>query len=209
MEFTTKATEKEIEDNHKLFEERQTFYKKKGLDFQKSREFLLEKTGRLEGSILEIGSGKGKTAITLVRAGYDIVSVDMNEEMLRGTALNLAYEKLLSKVKLYMMDAYSLEFKENSFNNVFIIEALHHIEDISGVFLETDRVLVKGGTLILSDFNENGMEIIDQAHRQEGNVHENSFVGKEAASSWLSSCGYKIRSYEDKCHWILIAGKEE
>ena len=103
MEFTTKATEKEIEDNHKLFEERQTFYKKKGLDFQKSREFLLEKTGRLEGSILEIGSGKGKTAITLVRAGYDIVSVDMNEEMLRGTALNLAYEKLLSKVKLNMM----------------------------------------------------------------------------------------------------------
>ena len=187
MKYVPKLTEKEIEDNHRLFEERRDLYANKDLDFLKSREFILEKARPLEGDILDIGSGKGIMALSLVKAGYSITSVDNNEEMLRIAALNLAYEKLLSKVELYVMDAYSLDFKENSFNRIFMVEALHHIEDINGIFVEIDRVLAGTGKLILADFNENGMKIVDQAHRQDGNVHENSFVGKEAASGWLSS----------------------
>ena len=207
MKYVPKITDKEIEENYNLFEERQTFYKEKGLDFQKNRQFLFEKIGRLKGKILEIGPGKGKTAISLVRAGYDIVVIDTDEGMLKTTALNLAYKKLLGQVEFYIMDAYALEFQENSFSNIFMVEVLHHIENINGVFEEIDRVLTKGGIFILADFNENGMKIVDQVHKEAGNVHKNSFVGKETAKKWLIEHGYGIKEHEDTCQWAIVAKK--
>jgi len=207
MKYMSKLTDKRIQDNHKLFDERRILYKEKGLDFLKSREFILEKARPLKGNILDIGSGKGIMALSLAKAGYSFTSVDNNEEMLRITALNLAYENLFSKAELYVMDAYALEFDENSFNNVFIVEALHHMDDIEGIFFEVDRVLSKEGKLVLADFNRKGMEIVDLVHGHEGRKHESSFIGRDVVESWLDRKRYKIKRYEDKCHWILIAEK--
>jgi len=201
-------TSKQIEDNHNLFNERRNFYKAKGLDFLKSREFILEKAGPLQGDILDIGSGKGIMVLMLVKAGYSFISIDNDVEALEITALNLAYENLLSRAELHVMDVYSLKFKENSFDNIFIVEALHHMHDISGVFAEVDRVLSPGGKLILADFNRKGMDIVDLVHRHEGRKHKTSCIGREEAESWLGRKGYSIKRYEDKCHWILIAGKK-
>ena len=208
MKYTPVLTSKQIEDNHKLFNERRNLYKEKGLDFLKSREFILEKAGPLQGNILDIGSGKGIMALALAKAGYSFISIDNDEEMLKITALNLAYENLLSRAELYVMDAYSLEFKENSFGNIFIAEALHHMDDISGVFSEVDRVLSPGGKLILADFNRKGMDIVDLVHGHEGRKHESSFIGKDEVERWLDRNGYKVKRYENKCHWILIADKK-
>ena len=209
MKYMPVLTSKQIEDNHNIFNERRNLYKEKGLDFLKSREFILEKARPLQGNILEIGSGKGIMALSLAKAGYSFTSVDNNEEILLITALNLAYENLFFKAELYVMDAYVLEFKENSFNNVFIVEALHHMDDIEGIFSEVDRVLSKEGKLVLADFNRKGMEIVDLVHGQEGRKHESSFIGRDEVESWLDRNGYKIKRYEDKCHWILIAAKEK
>ena len=128
--------------------------------------------------------------------------------MLRITALNLAYEKLLSKAELHVMDAYSLEFDEDSFNNVFMVEALHHMDEIEGIFSEIDRVLSKEGKLVLADFNRKGMEIVDLVHGHEGREHESSFIGRDKAESWLDRNGYKVKRHEDNCHWLLIAVKK-
>ncbi|MFC1480232.1 class I SAM-dependent methyltransferase [Candidatus Omnitrophota bacterium] len=197
----------EINDNHKCFKEKASIYKKSGLDFIESRKFILNKAGPLHGNILEIGSGKGNTAISLARAGYGLISVDNDEEMVRIAALNLAYEKLLPKVELYVMDAYSLEFKENSFNNIFIIEALHHMDDIDRIFSEVERVLSKEGKLILADFNNKGRKIIEDVHASEGRKHESSSISRNEAQKWLLDKGYNCKEYDDICHWVIIANK--
>lgn len=208
MKYMPELTNRQIQDNRRLFDERRSLYKAKGLDFLKSREFILEKAGSLQGTILDIGSGKGIMALSLAKEGYSFTSMDKNEEMLNITALNLAYEDLLSKVELYVMDVYSLEFDENSFNNVFIVEALHHMDDIAGVFSEVDRVLSSEGKLVLADFNKKGMEIVDLVHSSEGNKHKSSPIGRNEAENWLDQNGYKVKRYEDKCHWVLIAYKK-
>lgn len=207
MKYTPELTDKQIQDNHKLFDERRILYKEKGLDFLKIREVILRKTGPLQENILDIGSGKGIMALSLAKAGYSFTSVDNNEEMLRITALNLAYENLLSKAKLYVMDAYSLEFNKNSFNNVFIVEALHHMNDIAGVFSEVDRVLSPKGRIVLVDFNTKGMGIVDLIHGHEGREHKTSSIGRDEVANWLGRKGYSIKKHEDKCHWILLADK--
>ncbi len=207
MKYCPEFKDVELKENHKIFKNKQAYYKERGIDFDKNREFILEKAGRLKGSILEIGSGRGRTALSLTGAGYSIVSVDKDEAMLRVTALNLLYENLLEKAELHLMDAYSLDFKDKSFDNVFMIEALHHVDNIGGIFGEVDRVLKPCGKFIVADFNEKGMRVIDESHREEGGKHLNSLVGKEEAYNWLSSRGYKTESYDDLCHWVLIAEK--
>ncbi|MFA6635820.1 MAG: methyltransferase domain-containing protein [Candidatus Omnitrophota bacterium] len=208
MKYTPGLTDRQIQENNDIFNQRQDLYRAKGLDFLKFRRFILDKSGTLTGNILDVGSGRGVMALALARAGYRVVSIDKNEEMLLTTALNLAYENLLPLAELHVMDAYSLEFADGGFDNIFIVEALHHIEDIDGFFSEIDRVLSSGGKLVVADFNKKGMEIVDLVHGNEGNKHENSFVGQEEAKIWVDRNGYRVRSYEDECHWVLIADKK-
>jgi ubiquinone/menaquinone biosynthesis C-methylase UbiE len=208
MKYKPVLTDEQIQENNDIFKKRQDLYRGKGLDFPKSREFILDKAGMLTGNILDVGSGRGVMALALTRAGYSVVSIDKNEEMLLTTALNLAYENLLARVELHVMDAYSLEFSDSRFHNVFIVEALHHITDISGFFSEVGRVLSPGGKLVLADFNKKGMGIIDLVHGSEGHKHENSFMGKNEAKIWLDRNGYNVKSYEDECHWVLVANEK-
>ena len=121
MKYTPELTETAIAENHKYFAERVTLYKGLGIDFLDIRKSILEKTGPIEGKILEIGAGSGYTALSLAKQGYDVISIDPDKEALRKTALNLAYERLLSKVELHLMDGKSLKFGNNSFNAVFVM----------------------------------------------------------------------------------------
>jgi len=208
MQYIPKPTNKEIKENHKHFSERISLYKQRGLDFLKSREFILEQAKTLQGSILEIGSGTGYTTLSLAKAGYKFTSIDKDKESLKTTALNLAYENLLSNVKFYVMDGKSLSFANNSFRNVVIVSLFHHINGVGKMFSEADRVFCTNGKLILADFNERGIAIVNSVHKEEGRTHEDSGVSKDYVYSYFHRLGYEIKSYEDRCHWLLIGEKK-
>ncbi|MDD4013496.1 MAG: methyltransferase domain-containing protein [Candidatus Omnitrophica bacterium] len=207
MDAIWEFTDKEIKANRRVFEERTGLYRKKGLDLLKAREIILKRSGKLKGKILEIGTGRGVTALALARAGHRITSVDNDRGMLKVAALNLCHEKLLSKASFRVMDAYSLEFKDRSFDNVFVVEALHHLYDAERFFGEVDRVLSDRGKLILADFNTKGKAIIGHVHLSEGRKHKISPLGKREAKSWLIGHGYEIKIYDEDCHWVIIAEK--
>ena len=207
MQYIPKLTRTEIKENHRHFSQRVSLYKRKGLDFLKSRKFILEKAGTLEGTILEIGSGTGYTTLSLAKAGYRFISIDKDRESLKIAALNLAYENLLSKVKFYIMDGKSLAFANGSFKNVVIVNLFHHINGVDEILSEADRVLCAGGRLILADFNKRGMKIVSAVHRRGGRIHEDSGIGESHIYSYLNSLGYEISRLEEKHHWVLIAKK--
>ena len=207
MRCAPSFTKEEIEANHEIFDGRRLLYKDRGVDFLKVRRAIIDKAGPLKGPILDIGAGKGIMALCLARAGYSFASVDKDQDVLRIAALNLAYEDLLSRAELHVMDAYSLEFADNSFDSVFLVEALHHMDDIDGLFSEIDRVLRPGGRIVLSDFNEKGMEIVDSVHDREGHKHRSSGMGKKEAEVWLNEKNYSVRGCDQESHWILIGEK--
>ncbi len=208
MQYIPKLTPEEIEQNHKCFKQRISLYKEKGLDFVKSRGFILEKAGPLQGSILEIGTGTGYTTLILARAGYKFISIDKDKEALKIAALNLAYENALPCVKFYVMDGQSMSFANDSFKNVIVVSLFHHIDNVDGILSEIDRVLCINGKLILADFNRKGMEVVNSVHRQEGRTHQDSGVSRDYISSYLYKLGYEIRNYEEEYHWVLIAAKK-
>ena len=205
MQYFPKVNEKEIEENHRHFSERISLYKERGLDFIKNREFILAKAGVLDGNILEIGAGSGYTTLALAKAGYKFISIDIDKEALKTTALNLAYEKVLSNVEFYVMDGMSLDFKNSTIKNVVIVNLFHHIKSgINKILSEIDRVLCADGKLVLADFNDKGMKIVEGVHKQEGRVHENAGVSEDYVHSYFHSLGYEIKRYQDMCHWIII-----
>lgn len=208
MGYIPKLTNKEIKENHKYFSGRISLYKRKGLDFIKAREFILNKVYPLSGSILEIGAGSGYTTLALAKTGYKFISADKDKEALKIAALNLAYENVLSNVKFYVMDGKSLTFADSSFRNVVIVNLFHHIDNVNKLLSEADRVLCADGKLILTDFNKRGMKIVNAVHRQEGRVHQDIGMGRDYIHSYFHGLGYEIKSYKEKCHWILVARKQ-
>ncbi|HPN72739.1 MAG TPA: class I SAM-dependent methyltransferase [Candidatus Omnitrophota bacterium] len=200
-------TEQEIKDNAMTAKARREIYKIRGLDFFENRKFIINKAAGFSGNILEVGSGRGNTALSLARDGYSFTSIDVDREMLKCTALNLAGEGLIDKAELFLMDGYRMTFEDNSFKNIIMVEALHHMHDADGLFREIDRVLCPGGKLVLSDFNKRGTEIIEGVHRDEGHMHESSAVGEKEVISWFSGRGYALEIWEDKCHWVVVGGK--
>jgi len=207
MKYTPRLKDKEIKENHSYFIERVSIYKKMGLDFRTARRLVLKKAGLLQNDLLEIGSGNGYTTLALARAGYKFVSIDKDKEALRKTALNLAYEGLLSNVEFYVMDAGSLSFDDETFHNIMIVNLFHHIDGIDDILSEVDRVLCVNGKAIMADFNKKGMEIIDSVHKREGRIHKDSGVTKNHVYSYFNALGYKMQEFKDRCHWVLITEK--
>jgi len=208
MQYSPELCEKDIEENHRHFDERVSLYRGKGLDFVKSRDFILQKAHPLEGSMLEIGSGTGYTALALAKAGHKFASVDNDKEALNITALNLSHADVLSNVKLYVMDGACMTFESASFKNIICVNLFHHIDKVNKMLSEIDRVLCANGKVVLADFNRTGMKIVDAVHEKEGRMHKNSEVKKEDVYSYFSGLGYEIRAYEDNCHWLLVGIKK-
>lgn len=208
MRYTAKLNAKEIEENYGHFEQRIALYKERGLDFLGSRSYILGQARPLNGPILEIGCGNGYASIALAEAGYSFTAIDPDRESLQKTACNLAKKELLNKVTLYEMDAEKMGFANKSFANIVMIGLLHHIYEADKIFLELDRVLTAEGKLILADFNQRGLQIIESVHREEGREHPRSDIGRDYARSFFHKLGYEIKDLRDDCHWALICRKK-
>jgi SAM-dependent methyltransferase len=89
----------------------------------------------LEGcrSVLDVGVGTGRFAIPVSGLGFDVTGVDVSRRMLLK-----AREKGLEH--LLLGDAYSLPFKDKSFDATIIIHVLHVVADWAKVMREIGRV---------------------------------------------------------------------
>ncbi|HEX5851661.1 MAG TPA: class I SAM-dependent methyltransferase [Solirubrobacteraceae bacterium] len=99
---------------------------------------------------LEIGSGTGYFTLNLMRAGLigEATCSDISPGMLETLAANA--ERLGLNVKTEPADAERLPFAEDSFDLVLGHAVLHHIPDLQRAFMEFERVLAPGGTVLFA-----------------------------------------------------------
>jgi ubiquinone/menaquinone biosynthesis C-methylase UbiE len=99
---------------------------------------------------LEIGSGTGYFTLNLLRAGVigQATCSDISPGMLETLAANA--ERLGLDVKTEPADAERLPFADDSFDLVLGHAVLHHIPDLQRAFLEFERVLAPGGTVLFA-----------------------------------------------------------
>ncbi len=102
--------------------------------------FNKEKRGR----VLDIGCGDGDYAYRLHKMGFDVLAGDMDVERFR-------YQDQIKFQKCNVTER--LPFDDNSFDYVLLAEVIEHLRNPYDVVKELNRILKRGGVLVLSTPN--------------------------------------------------------
>jgi len=197
--------EKEVLENHKRYLERVNYYRSFGYDLEKEREFILDKSLPISGEILEIGTGKGHFALALAKRGFNFTSIDISKDEQEIAMLNLCYSGLEKQAILKIEDAERLSFLNSSFDTIFSINVFHHLERPLVVLDEIIRLLRHGGKVVLSDFSDKGLEIINACHTKEGRRHDYFKNRLEEAKKYFIDKGFTINECVSTVQSVLIA----
>lgn len=96
--------------------------------------------GASGGRLLDVPAGEGALAIRLENAGFDVSCCDLYPEIFRVDGIEIRSGNLDSR----------LPYDDGTFTRIVCVEGLEHIENPSNAISEFSRLLVSGGTLIVS-----------------------------------------------------------
>ena len=101
--------------------------------------------------ILDVSTGTGKQAFAFAKKGYDVIGIDLSEDMLKIAGRKNKYKNL----KLEIADASQLPFKTGSFDVSCVSFALHEMPLTvrEKVLQEMVRVTKPKGTVVTIDFD--------------------------------------------------------
>jgi len=189
-------------------ERRRALYARFGYDIDRERQAVIEAAKPLTGRILEAGTGKGHFAVALARLGYRLVSFDISEDQLKIARENLERQNLVHLVDLHQENGESLSFADGSFEMVFSINMIHHLENTFKVLSELIRVLAPDGKLVISDFSPEGLAMMAEVYRMEGDEHQVAPLGLEDVKRFLQEEGFEVRVSRTKFQIILVATRK-
>ena len=138
------------------YEEKQQKVVGKELFLLTKEEVLKENNLR---SVLELGCGTGLYTETLQKIAKNLVATDFSEKMI---AFAKQKRGNLKNVKFMQANALNLEFNAKSFDAVFMANLIHVIGNANRVIQESNRVLKRGGLLIITSFDIEGMSFLNR-----------------------------------------------
>jgi cyclopropane fatty-acyl-phospholipid synthase-like methyltransferase len=97
-------------------------------------------------NLLDIGCGTGRDSLILSNEGFDIIAIDLSEEMLKIA------KEIAPKVTFLKMDIRNMSFKKRSFDCIWSLAALLHIpkENIENVFCRISEIIKISGLFVFS-----------------------------------------------------------
>ena len=199
----------EVDENRKYREIRNEQYRSRGLDRDSMTGFVVDMAEPLPGKVLDIGTGKGFTAVELARRGADVTTIDLSEDELRAAYLHAVGTGVVDRIEFHLADGGDLPFEEGSFEVVTMINVLHHMENPGAVLPEIARVLIPGGRLVVSDFTDRGFDILEGMHREEGRSHDRQ-QGEtiDGLASRFGDVGMKCIGRDRRFHQLVMVAEK-
>jgi len=199
--------QKDVIENHEKYLERVALYRKFGYNIDRERSLIIEKACPFTGNILEAGTGKGYFTLALARAGFNFFSFDISAVEQRFALLNLMYHGLQQQVTFLVADVESIPCNDGFFDVVFAVNMVHHLPSVRKVCDEFTRILSPDGKIVLSDFNEKGLAILDRIHEREGRRHDVSGGTLAEMKTILIERGFTVREHQSDLQDMLVAGR--
>lgn len=121
--------------------------------FEKEVDFIKAKLC-IDDKILEVGSGSGRIINTIAPMVKEFYGIDFSELHMKQCA---ALEKFHTNVRLFLMDARKIRFKEDFFDNILMtFSTLSDLgPDKVRVLRQMKRVLKPRGNILISAYAEN------------------------------------------------------
>lgn len=113
-----------------------------------------ESIGTKPRTVLDVGTGTAQIPIELCRQApnqYEILAIDLAEEMLKLGRENVANAGFESSISLQKVDAKSLPFEDGQFDAVISNSIIHHIPEPIESMREMIRVVKAGGVIFIRD----------------------------------------------------------
>ncbi|MFC1674959.1 class I SAM-dependent methyltransferase [Candidatus Omnitrophota bacterium] len=195
----------QVLENHQRYLERKEYYKSFGYDIDQERKFILDRAQPIFGDILEVGTGKGHFALALAQEGYRFMSIDISEEEQKFAKLNLEYFGFKDLIDFKIENAEHLSFQDKSFDIIFSINTLHHLENPYKVIAELARIVSFEGKMVLADFTGEGLELMDKIHASEGRKHQAGNTGLPDVEKYLLARNFTVSRDKGKFQEVLIA----
>jgi ubiquinone/menaquinone biosynthesis C-methylase UbiE len=175
-----------------------------GYDSPAAIEFVLAQALPLGGTVLEIGTGKGRFLVRLARQVAAVTTVDIAAEDHQCARLNARYAGVEEKIQFVLQDAAHLPWPTDSFDAAVTMNAMHHIAHFKQVLEEMLRVVKPGGKLVLADFSPRGFQIMAREHRAEGKTHPHERYDFRELQRLLRKLGLTTRLRKGSNQEVLV-----
>jgi ubiquinone/menaquinone biosynthesis C-methylase UbiE len=195
----------EVLANHRRLLERNAHFRRFGYDIGAGIKFILAQALPLDGSVLEIGTGKGRFLIELAKHVPAITTVDISPEEQQLARLNARYAGVEDRIQFVLQDATRLPWPDRTFDAVMTMNTLHHIPQFQPVLEEMLRVVKPGGKIVLADFSPRGFQLMDRAHRAEGKTHPHEIHHFPGLKRLLRERGLAARLRKGCNQEVLVA----
>jgi ubiquinone/menaquinone biosynthesis C-methylase UbiE len=160
--------------------------------------------------ILDVATGTGRALSILVRLGYRVVTGDISfagkhDADKRVTPM---YFHRVQYVKLNLEQA---PFAADSVDHIVCMNTLHELENPNECLDEIFRVHSPEGTLLIADFNAEGMDVMDKLHLVKyGERHPKGKSSLRELECWLKQRYSSIREFHTRMNRGFIAtGKKD
>ena len=143
-------------------------------------------TGFAGREVADLGAGQGDLALLLAGSATTVTAVDSSPRMVRALEANAEQAGLSERIRAVEGEIEALPMDDESVDNVFLSQALHHAANPVQAIREAARVLRPGGSVIILDLVR----------------HEQEWVRDQWADQWL---GFEPDELD---RWIREAGLE-
>jgi dTDP-4-dehydrorhamnose reductase len=92
--------------------------------------------------VLDFGCGSGLFVGELAALGYESHGLDISSEAIK-------FGQLQGIKNLAVLDSHKINYPDNTFDSILILDVLEHLEDESWAMKEIERVLKPGGNVII------------------------------------------------------------
>lgn len=132
-------------------------------------ESVIQLASPAPATILDAGTGTARIPIFIaqMRPDWQLICIDLSENMLKVGAENIKQAGLQSQINLQLVDAKKMPYPDAHFEIVISNSIVHHLSDPLPFFCGIKRVLKPGGAIFLRDLlRPASSEIVDSLVKQ-------------------------------------------
>lgn len=164
------------------------------------RDEMIQELNRLPelGELVELGCGTGIFTEAVVQKTKSMFATDLSDSLLAVAKRRIGDHP---KVTIQKENCMATSFPSEAIDSVFMANLIHVIESPSALLKECNRILKKGGTLVIVTFTGHGMKLWKKIKmglrfvRSWGKppAHTRSFSPEDLASM-IEDAGFAVRT---------------